>query len=83
MVAAIGSQRIAQDAAALLGDAPTPRSWDFVDQTTDVETFEEAAHGGAVALSFRGAGMCGVNGRADVFVAEPLGNMVILQYRCE
>jgi len=73
-VAAIDAESVAQNAAALFGDAPSVGTRDFDDQAAHVESLQRPADSGAVAMAI--LGRVAVQGDAEVLVAKALGDVV-------
>src|SRR4029077_7301554 len=62
---------------------PAPCSRYLHDQPADVQAFQDPADGGAVATALRVTGAFGVESRANVLIAESLGDVIASQYRSE
>lgn len=73
-VAAIDAESVAENSAALCGDAPAPCTGHFDDETAHVESLQHSADGGALAVPV--AGCVAVQSDSEVFVAEALGDVI-------
>jgi hypothetical protein len=76
MVAAVGLQRVAYDAAAEIRDAPPACARDFGQQTQNVQALEQAAHRRTMTVAIGVAGPFVVQGRAKVLVPEALCDVI-------
>src|ERR1700730_1802739 len=78
-VAAVHPEGVAQKSSSPVRYFPTACSRDLGEQPAQVQALEKSAHRGTVPAGFLVAGGRLVQGRADVLVAEALGDVVAVQ----
>ena len=80
LVAAIRLEYVAHDAPSLRRDTPAPAAWDFCDEPAYLESFQQTTNGRTVTMSVRISRRGVKERRADVLVAESLGDVVASQH---
>src|SRR5580692_3160502 len=82
-IATVGHQCVSQHPPSFSRDSPASRTRHLHYQATNVQSLQHPAHCGTPTPAILVRKCITWDGRSDILVAEPLGDMITLQHRRE